>query len=90
MFYTDDMETHLKPPSRLIAETYAVLRFGGAPPACAGAELGLSEPRVRLQETLFRVRPPGHGDEAMRPRFARDSRHVAAVVRAGGYPALRP
>ena len=90
MFYTDLMETHHIPPAQLLADTYAVLRFGGAPPASAQAELGLSDPGVRWQETLFRLRPRGHGDEAMRPRFARDARHVAAVVRAGGYPALQP
>ena len=90
MFYTYLMETHHIPPAQLLADTYAVLRFGGAPPASAQAELGLSEPGVRWQETLFRLRPRGHGEEAMRPRFARDARHVAAVVRAGGYPALQP
>ena len=90
MFYTDRMETHHIPLAKFVGESYAVLRFGGSPPASARAELALSEPGARLQETLFRLRPRGHGDEAMRPRFARDARHVAAVVRAGGYPALQP
>ena len=82
------METHLTSPAQFIAESYAVLRFGGAPPESARAELRLSEGRARLHEALFRVRPPGHGDEAQRPRFVRDDRHVRAVVRAGGYPVL--
>jgi hypothetical protein len=42
-----------------------------------------------LEAAFHRREQRGRGAEAMRPAFARHDRHVAAVVAAGGYPALR-
>ena len=64
--------------------SYVALRHGGAPPARARAQLGLS-PRVGFElEQLFRKRK----GRPLRPRFARDDLHVRAVLRAGGFPVL--
>lgn len=71
-----------------IGRTYAVLRHGGASQARAQAELGLSARRTRELETQFARVRPGGGPDAVRPRYARDDAHVAAVLRAGGYPGL--
>jgi hypothetical protein len=72
-----------------IGRTYAALRQGGASRSRAGLELGLSTDEQHQLEALFRVRRPGLGCDAVRPRFARCAQHVAAVQRAGGYPVLR-
>ena len=71
-----------------IGRTYAALRQSGASSRRAGLELGLSVAELHQLEALFRVRRPGLGCDAVRPRFARCAQHVAAVRRAGGYPVL--
>ena len=63
---------------------YSVLRCGGAPMARACAELGVNSGRGLLLEAQFRRRDA----EAVRPRFARNERHVRAVLAQGGYPVL--
>lgn len=74
-----------------LGQTYSVLRHGGASRARACAELGVPFDYSGALEARFQVRRPGqHGGDAMRPRFARHGRHVAAVRAAGGFPALRP
>jgi hypothetical protein len=73
----------------LTGQSYAVLRRGGASPERALAELAIPVARGAELEAVFRVRRPGQGADAMQPRFARHDRHVAAVLAAGGYPALR-
>jgi hypothetical protein len=72
-----------------IGRSYAALRWGGASRERARLELGLSPGRARQLEALFAVRHPGKDGSPMRPAFARHDAHVAAVVAAGGYPALR-
>jgi hypothetical protein len=67
--------------------TYSALRFGGASPARACAELGVNPGRGPALEALFHVRRPG-GD-SMRPRFARHEAHLRALRAAGGFVALR-
>ena len=69
-------------------ESYSVLRHGGASQARACAELGVSFGRGEVLESLFRGVRGGSGADAMRPRFARHAQHVAAVLAAGGYPAI--
>jgi hypothetical protein len=68
----------------IASAAYAALRQGGAPPAHASAQLGLGRRVSRELETWFRARRGG----AVRPRFARHERHVAAVLAEGGFPAL--
>lgn len=75
-------------PPVLVGQTYAALRLGGASPHRACAELGVSSGRSIALEARFRVRRPGLGGDAVRPRFARDAAHVKAVRAAGGYPAM--
>jgi hypothetical protein len=70
-----------------IGRTYAALRYGGAPQGRARAELGLPEADGAVLEAAFRRRR--RGDDQMRPGFARHERHVAAVLAAGGFPAVR-
>lgn len=70
-------------------ETYLALRHGGASQAKVCAELGVSFGRSKALERRLRSRRPGEGADSMRPRFARDARHIAAVMAAGGYPTLR-
>jgi hypothetical protein len=41
-----------------------------------------------MLEAWFLRRSRGAGPDAMRPSFARHGQHVAAVMGAGGYPAL--
>lgn len=82
------MSTHVHTPKSHIPQTYAALRYGGAPAGRAQAELGLAAESARRCEALFHVNRPGRRDGAVRPRFARDARHVSAVLAAGGYPAL--
>ena len=72
----------------LTGQSYSVLRHGGASPARALAELAVPFERELELEALFKVRRPGKGGDAMRPKFARHAQHVAAVVAAGGYPAM--
>jgi hypothetical protein len=67
---------------------YSVLRFGGASRTRACAELGVSSGRGAVLEARFLRARGGAGPDAMRPRFARDEKHVAAVLAAGGYPAM--
>jgi hypothetical protein len=67
---------------------YAALRHGGAPPARAATELRLETPRALRLEALFQARTRGAPDDPMRPRYARCGRHVADVLRAGGFPVL--
>ena len=66
---------------------YAVLRYGGASQARACAELGVKSGRASQLEAGFRRATAG-GPDPMRPAFARHARHVAAVLKAGGYPEL--
>jgi hypothetical protein len=71
-------------------QTYSALRHGGASQARACAEMGVSFGRVSALEAQFLVRARRRfGGEAALPAFARHDRHVAAVLAAGGYPALR-
>jgi hypothetical protein len=63
---------------------YSVLRCGGASHARACAEMGVNSGRAIELAAGFRMRR----SEDPRPRFARDDRHVADVLAAGGYPAL--
>jgi hypothetical protein len=68
---------------------YAALRHGGAPAWRAAAELGLEPTRAKRLEQLFRAARSGEGpDDPMRPRYARNGRHVADVLREGGFPVL--
>lgn len=62
---------------------YAALRHGGASAGRAGLELALPGKTATRLERLFLNRS---GD--LRPKFARHDRHVASVLRAGGYPVL--
>lgn len=81
--------THSSPTSPgLVDQAYFTLRHGGAPPARACVELGLTSSRARRLEAQFAIRRPGERSDAMRPRFANHRAHVAAVLAAGGYPGL--
>lgn len=71
-----------------IPSTYAALRYGGASQSRAQAELAISARDARTLETIFNVPRPGKMLDRMRPRFARHEAHAAAVLAAGGYPAL--
>jgi hypothetical protein len=73
--------------SPLASASYAALRYEGAPPPRAQAALDLSPATAARLERLFRARPGG-GADAMRPRFARHSAHVRAVLAQGGFPLL--
>jgi hypothetical protein len=74
--------------SPLASASYAALRHEGLPPPRAQAALDLSPAAATRLERLFQARPGG-GTDPMRPRFARHSAHVRAVLAQGGYPALR-
>ncbi|MDB5417517.1 MAG: hypothetical protein JWP50_936 [Phenylobacterium sp.] len=67
---------------------YVALRYAGASPARAATELRLDAARALRLETLFQARRGGTPDDPMKPRYARNGRHVADVLAAGGYPAL--
>jgi hypothetical protein len=67
--------------------SYAALRHGGRPPLRAQAELGLDDATALRLERTFLARPV-YGLDAMRPRFARHSRHVRSVRAQGGFPVL--
>jgi len=82
MFYVCSM-------ANLQQQTYSALRYGGATRAQACAECCVSSGRSIQLEAHFRIRRPGVGADAMRPKFARHKAHVARVRAAGGYPALR-
>lgn len=70
-------------------ESYAVLRRGGASQARACAEMGVSSGRASALEAGFRVRARRRcGAEAPLAGVGRDRRHVTAVLRQGGFPAL--
>ena len=89
MIYTVHiMNTPYILPSVKIGRSYAVLRHSGASQGRACLELGLPAESGRQLEARFRVRRPGQGADAPRPRFARCDLHVAAVLAAGGYPVL--
>ena len=68
--------------------TYAALRYGGASQSRAQAELAISAGEAHCLERIFKVVRPGKMLDRMRPRFARHADHVAAVLAAGGYPAI--
>lgn len=82
--YIRRMET-----SSHITSTYAALRYGGASQDRARAELAITPGEAGKLEAIFNVGRPGKMLDRMRPRFARHGGHVAAVLAAGGYPALR-
>ncbi len=64
---------------------YANLRRGGAPAWRATSELGLCDSIGRRHEKMFRA---GVRRGEAQPRFANHAGHVAAVMAAGGYPAM--
>jgi len=77
-----------------IPSSYAALRYGGASPGRAQAELAISLGHAQKLEAIFNVARPGKAMHRMRPRFARHDEHVAAVIgaaaaSAGGFPVLR-
>jgi hypothetical protein len=72
----------------LASKSYAALRHGGAPPDRARAQLGLKPAVAARLEKMFHAKAGG-GADAMKPRFARHAEHVAAVLKAGGFPVLR-
>lgn len=72
-----------------ITSSYAALRYGGASQGRAQAELAISPGEAAVQEWIFNVGRPGKMLDRMRPRFARHRGHVAAVLAAGGFPALK-
>lgn len=74
--------------ANLQQETYSVLRYGGATRARACAECCVSSGRSFQLEAHFRIRRPGVGTDAMRPKFARHEAHVERVLAFGGYPKL--
>ncbi len=74
-------------PTTLASKSYAALRYEGAPPARARAELALAEATAEALERLFMARPGG-GDDPMRPARARHDLHVKAVMAEGGYPVM--
>lgn len=88
MFYTVSVMKPFKPPPKsFTSAAYAASRHGGAPPGLAAVELALPAETAAELERLFQRRPGG-GPGRMRPRFARHAAHVAAVMAAGGYPAI--
>lgn len=70
--------------------TYAALRYGGASRSRAQAELAITAGQAGRLETAFNATRPGKMLDRMRPRYARHDEHVAAVLVAGGYAALKP
>jgi hypothetical protein len=66
---------------------YAALRHGGWPACAAAAQLQLDPLRALRLERLFQARRGG-GRDPMKPAYARNGRHVAAVLAQGGYPVL--
>jgi hypothetical protein len=66
---------------------YAALRHGGWPAHVAAVQLQLDPLRAVRLERLFQARRGG-GQDAMKPAYARNGRHVADVLAQGGYPAL--
>lgn len=66
---------------------YAALRHGGWPAHIAAAQLQLEPLRALRLERLFQARGGG-GQDAMKPAYARNGRHVAAVLAEGGFPVL--
>ncbi len=75
-------------PPAAIGQAYAALRRGGASQARARAELAIGDDQAVWLEGVFLRSPPGRGMDAMRPRFARHDRHLAAVLAQGGFAAL--
>jgi hypothetical protein len=67
---------------------YAALRHGGCCPTRAALELKLDAERARRLEACFQARRGGGPDDPMKPRYARNGRHVADVLAQGGYPVL--
>ena len=72
-----------------IPSSYAALRYGGASPNRAQAELAITPAHACKLEAIFKVARPGKMLDRMKPRFADHGAHVAAVVACGGYPVLR-
>jgi len=72
-----------------IPSSYAALRYGGASPVRAQAELAITAAHAGKLEAIFKVARPGKMLDRMTPRFADHLAHVAAVAAAGGYPVLR-
>jgi hypothetical protein len=66
---------------------YAALRHGGAPACRAAAQLQLDPLRAPRLERLFQARRGG-GQDPMKPAYARNGRHVVAVLAEGGFPVL--
>jgi hypothetical protein len=66
---------------------YAALRHGGCPAHVAAAQLQLDPLRALRLERLFQARRGG-GVDPMKPAYARNGRHVAAVLAEGGFPVL--
>ena len=66
---------------------YAALRHGGWPAHAAAAQLELDPLRALRLERLFQARRGG-GRDPMKPAYARNGRHVAAVLAEGGFPVL--
>jgi len=88
MFYTVPVMKPFKPPNPMLARaSYAAYRYGGDPPALVQVQLDLPPEMTARLERLF-LADPGHGTEAMRPRFADHGAHVEAVRAQGGYPRL--
>jgi hypothetical protein len=84
------MNTPVKPSSTAISAAYAALRHGGEPPGRARQHLGLAEDMLRRLERQFQATTARSGINAMLPKFADHRGHIAAVRRAGGFPALPP
>ena len=77
-----------RPPVSLLASaSYAACRHGGAPPELVAIDLALPPETAAHLERLFRARAGG-GADPMKPRFARHTAHVRAVLNEGGFPAL--
>jgi hypothetical protein len=82
------MSTSIQHHPGLARASYAALRYEGAPPWRAQANLGLSWAVAARLERLFLAKPGG-GTDAMKPAFALHRDHVRAVRAEGGYPVLQ-
>lgn len=76
---------HSQSPQPVDGYDYAVLRQSGTQVADARLRLGLEHADAERLEKVFRARTArGAGDRQL-PKFARHDRHVAAVLKAGGF-----